>query len=624
MEFRAPHSDTEESVTERILDNNSNLTGLIDPNANQSANIFDAEDRLVESTHRENGVSTYAYDTNDRITEVVAPNGVVTTYTYDVLGRRLTESSPDRGLLSYEYDLANNVTRITEGRGITAAFTYDELERPLTKTFPNTLPGKVEDVAYTYDTCLFGLGNLCARSDESGDYGYEYDAFGNLTRMDFTEIAGITYTMDTTYDDGDNVLHTTYPSGRQVDITRDALRRMEAVDATVNNAARTIISGIAYRADNQPTRRLFGNGLSDTRTYDLQGRLTEQRLETLTGFILDERTYTHDKNSNILAIDTNVEDNGYIYDRRDRLTSDRIDADAPLGFGYDLNDNRLSHTADDASRVTGYLYAADSNRLTRFNQFQSGDPQPTSPRRDLVYNDAGRLFELWEDAILVARYLYNDAGQRTRKTVFNTDGSVQATTIFHYDQWGYLITETTELGDLIRDYLWLEGRVPVAQIDDNTGFETVTYLHTDHLMTNRLATDDAQQVIWRWEGEAFGNTEAQVLGATTINLRFPGQYFDQETDLHYNFFRYFDPAMGRYITSDRIGLQGGLSTYVYVGDNPLNRIDDLGLEKFSLFSKNDRFTSWYNRYPDNPNTLTIFGHSNPNRLYDDRNDRRGR
>jgi YD repeat-containing protein len=61
-----------------------------------------------------------------------------------------------------------------------------------------------------------GLGYLCARSDESGEYDYQYDAFGNLTRTDFTETAGVIYTMDYAYDDGDNVLHTTYPSGRQV------------------------------------------------------------------------------------------------------------------------------------------------------------------------------------------------------------------------------------------------------------------------------------------------------------------------------------------------------------------------------------------------------------------------
>lgn len=119
---------------------------------------------------------------------------------------------------------------------------------------------------------------------------------------------------------------------------------------------------------------------------------------------------------------------------------------------------------------------------------------------------------------------------------------------------------------------------PLAQID-NLGLEEISYLYTDHLMTNRLATDAFQQVIWQWEGEAFGNTAAQELGAIKVNLRFPGQYFDTETNLHYNHFRYYDPSLGRYITSDPIGLAGGMNTFGYVEGNSLRYYDLLGLAK---------------------------------------------
>ena len=106
--------------------------------------------------------------------------------------------------------------------------------------------------------------------------------------------------------------------------------------------------------------------------------------------------------------------------------------------------------------------------------------------------------------------------------------------------------------------------------------EGIIYLHTDHLLTNRLATDATRKVIWRWEGEAFGNTPA--LGSVSVNLRFPGQYYDAETNLHYNHFRYYDPELGRYITSDPIGLRGGMNTYGYVEQNPIVSIDPYGLE----------------------------------------------
>ena len=142
---------------------------------------------------------------------------------------------------------------------------------------------------------------------------------------------------------------------------------------------------------------------------------------------------------------------------------------------------------------------------------------------------------------------------------------------------GYLITETDEQGNLIKDYIWQEGMHPVAQIDNNAGTESVVYLYTDHLITNRLATNQSQAVVWRWEGEAFGNTPAQDLGGVSVNLRFPGQYFDEETGLHYNHHRYYSPEIGRYITSDPIGLGGGLNTYAYVYNNPIKYTDSLGL-----------------------------------------------
>jgi RHS repeat-associated protein len=89
-------------------------------------------------------------------------------------------------------------------------------------------------------------------------------------------------------------------------------------------------------------------------------------------------------------------------------------------------------------------------------------------------------------------------------------------------------------------------------------------------------------VVWRDDGEAFGETaptQTVPAGAypVIVNLRNPGQYFDQETGLFYNVARYYNPQSGRYLTSDPIGLRGGLDTYAYVGGNPLSNTDPLGL-----------------------------------------------
>ena len=117
--------------------------------------------------------------------------------------------------------------------------------------------------------------------------------------------------------------------------------------------------------------------------------------------------------------------------------------------------------------------------------------------------------------------------------------------------------------------------IKLVTTSGGTTSEVVRYLHTDHLNTPRLATNAAGVKVWGWEGEACGATVPT--GSVTINLRFPGQYYDAESGLHYNWNRYYDPKLCRYVTSDPIGLEGGLNTYLYANANPLRFTDPLGL-----------------------------------------------
>jgi RHS repeat-associated protein len=219
--------------------------------------------------------------------------------------------------------------------------------------------------------------------------------------------------------------------------------------------------------------------------------------------------------------------------------------------------------------------------------------------RTFQYNDAGRLEEVVEDGKVVGEYRYDYQNRRVLKTV------KKGTFVYHYDLAGQLLAETDSAGRLIRGYVWAEGE-PLAQLSvpgsrpvqaqSNNGKgkalgqangkqnkkTQLAYLNTDHLMTARLATDDAGTVLWEWDSTAFGfglpNEDVDGDGDLTIvNLRFPGQYLDEATGFYYNWNRYYDPGTGRYITSDPIGLDGGLNTYIYVENNPLGLVDPLGL-----------------------------------------------
>jgi RHS repeat-associated protein len=146
-----------------------------------------------------------------------------------------------------------------------------------------------------------------------------------------------------------------------------------------------------------------------------------------------------------------------------------------------------------------------------------------------------------------------------------------------YDADEHLIAEVDGAGTTLVEYIWL-GDTPVAVLRNGVLY----YVYTDHLNAPRAVTDTANTIRWTWYSEPFGsslpNENPSGVAAFKLNLRFPGQYYDVESGLHYNYFRYYDPQTGRYVQSDPIGIKGGINTYGYVGSNPMNGIDPLGLD----------------------------------------------
>ncbi|GDY36529.1 RHS repeat-associated core domain-containing protein [Acidovorax sp. NB1] len=144
-------------------------------------------------------------------------------------------------------------------------------------------------------------------------------------------------------------------------------------------------------------------------------------------------------------------------------------------------------------------------------------------------------------------------------------------------------------------YLWLptaNGPMPIAAVVNGQTYA----VHSDHLNTPRKLTQANGQAVWQWAYSAFGDEQPTTAakrftsemtnpttGATSIpdvtfNLRYPGQYFDKETGLHYNYFRTYAPGTGRYTQPDPIGLDGGWNRFAYVGGNPLSSVDTNGLQ----------------------------------------------
>ena len=228
-----------------------------------------------------------------------------------------------------------------------------------------------------------------------------------------------------------------------------------------------------------------------------------------------------------------------------------------MNFAYDTL-NRLIEVQDGASKlIARYGYDPLSRRLWKEQYRDAAGTPLASPKRTL--------------------YLYADEGliaEATQAIALNNDGSVT----------------TLESPSISRQYgprpnaPFTTGILFVKTANSN-GEDVFAYYHHDHLNTPLMATDKVGNILWAASYNAYGMATITTPTATadkpTIdsNLRLPGQFWDEETGLHYNWFRYYDPIIGRYISVDPIGLKNrSLTLYVYVNGNPLRYSDSQGLE----------------------------------------------
>ena len=233
------------------------------------------------------------------------------------------------------------------------------------------------------------------------------------------------------------------------------------------------------------------------------------------------------------------------------------------------------------SIASRYTYAAFSNQQTKIGttdqQRNAAGDLENDGTRVFEYDSTGRIKRLTALGVTTT-YEYNGLGERTVKIV-----GTAAPIHYVYDPAGHLIGEYDELGEPLKEYAWL-GDVPVAlKRYSYTGGQQSSELfaiEVDHLGTPRLVSDALLRERWRWDSTPFGDvvpdSDPAGVGSLTLNLRFPGQYYDAESGLHYNYFRTYIPATGRYVESDPIGLAGGINTYGYVGGNLLSAVDPDG------------------------------------------------
>lgn len=531
-----------------------NQTSMRDPLGNSTTYQYDALSRVIAAIQPGSVTTGFGYDSGGNLTRVTDANSHATTYVYDDLGRVYQTVSPDTGTTTYTYDPAGNLATKTDAGGVTLTYSYDALNRLTRIDFPSDT-----DITYAYDSCVNGKGMLCTVTDQSGSTTYEYTKKGQIAK-ETRNIDGIAYLTQYAYDQNGNTRTVTYPSGRVITYTYTNSR----VTGVLNNSA-TLASGITYKPFGGMNAITFGNNLSGSFGYDSQ-----YRISTIQAGALQSLSYGYDYNGNVTGIVINLDNTknkSYTYDNLNRLAA----ATGPWGalsWTLDPVGNRLTQV--DASGTSTYTNATGSNKLSAITganpaSFTSDANGNTLSENAKIYtyNQNQRLIQA--AATQTGNYVYNANGQRVKKTVGG------AVTVYHYDQNGQLIAESSASGAVQAEYVYLNG-IPLAKIDGSG----TQYIHTDHLGTPVMMTDAARAIVWEIENRPFGDG-ATGTGTASFNLRFPGQYYDAESGLNYNYFRDYNPVVGRYIQADPIGLRGGVSLFGYTFSNPVNWIDSFGL-----------------------------------------------
>lgn len=558
-------------TTGYAYDLQGNLTSITDPLNHATAYAYDALNRLSRATDAANGVTAYAYDPLDHLTSVTDPRNLKTAYAWNGLDDQTSQTSPDTGATTKTYDAAGNVLISTDARGKKTTYVYDALNRRTRAVFADGTA-----IFWVYDEGVNGKGRLSRILDPVGSTSYEYDALGQVTRKQ--QIIGAV-TLNTVYDydyaKGGRLARITYPSGKQVTYAYDAAGRVTSLKVGTLN----LVADVAYQPFGGAAGWTFGNGAAYGRGIDSDGRIASLALPAN-----DNLALTYDAASRITKItDSAIPVKTFGYDTLDRLTSYAGGA-LVQSYGYDADGNRRSASLKNGAATNNFAYAfaATNNRLASisgawaesFAYDASGDTtahNTPSANYAFAYDARGRLARSTLGA-LAKTYGINGLGQRVVKA---DPANANAKTHFVYDEAGHLIGEYGATGSVIQETVWF-GDLPIATLRPSGNF----YVAPDHLGAPHQITNAAKQVVWLWDHDPFGTNAPTAATGFSYNLRFPGQYYDAEAGLNYNYYRDYNPKTGRYIQSDPIGLKGGMNTYAYAGGNPITRSDRLGLDWF--------------------------------------------
>ena len=529
---------------------------------------------------------TYSYDVAGRVSTISYPSGAIVAYGYDVAGKInkvdvMTEGGVSTLVSDVSYQPFGPVKSYLLGNGLEQTHGHDQAYRLTGQLVPGVI-----DIEYPfYDA----NGNLKTRADaqtgmSSFDYDaldrltvgedgfgareYRYDLNGNRLRLDDGMITDYSYSAGTnrllsetgwryTTDLNGNVTGKITPVGEGSIYEYSSHNRLiTASDRTVTPAKGknkqpvvedTVVGTYTYNALGQRASK-DAIGVITKYLYGVEGAL----LAELDNAGEPRREYIY-LNSELLAV---LDHKASSSAEPDDIVVDNV----PMTPGWIVNTSNKDYGSD-------YLYSegGSGNTVRWAAALEAGDYEV------YVWYVKSRKYS---DSV---PYTVFHDGQSETVTVDQRTGGGSWLLVgnYYFDGDGSEYIEVSDAtgkttADAVRFVKAGGGPVSIAT--------TLSYVHNDHLGTPQVMTDETGSVIWRAIYDPFGKAAVDAASTVEMNVRFPGQYYDSETGCHYNYFRTYCPDIGRYLTADPIGLEGGFNPYLYADANPLTHVDPLGLD----------------------------------------------
>ncbi|MBC2711714.1 MAG: PKD domain-containing protein [Desulfosarcina sp.] len=598
---------------------NGQIVSITDEAGGVQSNTYDQDGRLVMETDALGNTTVYGYD-GHLITSKTCPLGNVTTYEYDDANRIISQTDHLGGVTTFTYDANGNRLSITDPVGNTTRFVYDALNRLVTKIDPlnmrttytydpadnlvervdrnnrrltfayNALNQRVREAWFdgvsTVNIIDFGLdavGNQRYVADHHSSLFFSYDAVNNLLTADNTGTPGVpAVELIYSYDPMGNRISVEDNLGVRADSAYNSRNRLISRTWQGTGMADPVRVDCAYNAlgtcdvmdrftDIAGTNQVGSSSFS----YDGLGRLTELTHDTINGGVstVADYDYTYNAAGLLLSEVHHGQMYNYSYDAAGQLTGSIRSVFGNENFSYDDNGNRngTGYVVGASNRIMGdieydYDYDAEGNLIIKTET-------ATGMVTTFTYDHRNRLTAIEKRSaggVLLSEisYTYDGLDRRIRTTV---NGQTVYTVYDGKNVWA----DFDSFANLETRYMFGDEIDALFARSRPTG-ETNWYL-ADKLGTIRDLVDGDGTLLNHVDYDSFGGVRAQTDAGHGDRFLFTGREYESETGLYYYRGRYYDHWLGRFISEDPTGFEGGdFNLYRYVNNSPLNGTDPTG------------------------------------------------